>query len=149
MALPTLEQDIALVFEARGAADFVQLTPADHGRIGTRRIGCSSALNVGLDFPHVGQVLLIKRESIKKKPAITPTPLQPLFLDHFQCAILLVYPHDFSFVHSSTKSLQDQLTQSVSLPVPPNSPYNPSTRNRCKRLWKMRGLLPFKLLSIQ
>ena len=45
---PTLERDIALLFE-------------------TRRIGCSTALNATLDFPHVGQVFLIERESIDKK----------------------------------------------------------------------------------
>ena len=39
---PTLERDIALLFE-------------------TRRIGCSTALNATLDFPHVGQVFLIER----------------------------------------------------------------------------------------
>ena len=48
------------------AADFVEVTPADHGRMETRRIWCSTALNAYLDFPHVGQVFLIERESIKK-----------------------------------------------------------------------------------
>jgi predicted transposase YbfD/YdcC len=64
---PTLERDIGLLFETRGAADFVELTPADHGRIETRSIWCSSALNAYLEFPHVGQVFLIERESIEKK----------------------------------------------------------------------------------
>ena len=64
---PTLESDIALLFETRGAADFVEVTPPDHGRIETRRIWCSTALNAYLDFPHVGQVFLIERESIEKK----------------------------------------------------------------------------------
>ena len=32
-----------------------------------RRIWCSAALNAYLDFPHVGQVFLIERESIEKK----------------------------------------------------------------------------------
>ncbi len=64
---PTLERDIALAFEKRGVADFVQVTPADHGRIETRRIWCSTALNGYLDFPHVGQVFLIERERIEKK----------------------------------------------------------------------------------
>ena len=36
-------------------------------RIETRRIWCSTALNAYLDFPHVGQVFLIERESIEKK----------------------------------------------------------------------------------
>ena len=64
---PTLQRDIALLFEARGAADFVQVTPADHGRIETRRIWCSTLLNAYLDFPHVGQVFLIERETLQKK----------------------------------------------------------------------------------
>jgi len=63
----TLQRDIALLFEKRGAADFVEVTPPDHGRIETRRIWCSTALNAYIDFPHVGQVFLIERESIKKK----------------------------------------------------------------------------------
>ncbi|WP_297374834.1 hypothetical protein [Acidiferrobacter sp.] len=66
---PTLERDIALLFATRGAADFVEIAAADHGRIETRRIWCQTALNATLDFPYVGQVFLIERESIKKKPA--------------------------------------------------------------------------------
>ena len=64
---PTLERDIALLFETRGAPDFVEVTPPDHGRIETRSIWCSTALNDYLDFPHVGQVFMIERESINKK----------------------------------------------------------------------------------
>jgi predicted transposase YbfD/YdcC len=64
---PTLERDIALAFEKRGVADFVEITPAEHGRIETRRIWCSTALNDYLDFPRVGQVFLIERERIEKK----------------------------------------------------------------------------------
>jgi predicted transposase YbfD/YdcC len=64
---PTLHSDIALLFEQRGAADFVEAAPPDHGLIVTRRIWCSTALNAYLDFPHVGQVFLIERESIEKK----------------------------------------------------------------------------------
>ena len=64
---PTLERDIALLFETRGAPDFVAVTPPDHGRIETRSIWCGTALNDYLDFPHVGQVYMIERESINKK----------------------------------------------------------------------------------
>ena len=64
---PTLQRDIALLFAQRGAPDYVEVTPADHGRIETRRIWCSTALNAYLDFPHVGQVFLIEREAIWKK----------------------------------------------------------------------------------
>ena len=41
--------------------------PPNHGRIETHRIGCSTALNEYLDFPHVGQVFLIERETLYKK----------------------------------------------------------------------------------
>ena len=68
---PTLEQDIALLFETRGEPDFVETAPPDHGRIETRRIWCSTALNAYLDFPHVGQVFLIERESIDKKTGVS------------------------------------------------------------------------------
>lgn len=64
---PTLEHDIALLFETRGKPDFVEVAPPDHGRIETRRIWCSTELNDYLDFPHLGQVFLIERESIDKK----------------------------------------------------------------------------------
>jgi len=67
---PALERDIALLFETRGAPDFVEVTPPDHGRIETRRIWCSPALNDYLDFPHAGQVFLIERESINKKTGV-------------------------------------------------------------------------------
>ena len=64
---PALEHDIALLFEQREAADFVEITAPDHGRIETRRIWCSTALNAYLDFPYVGQVFLIERGSLNKK----------------------------------------------------------------------------------
>ena len=54
---PTLERDIALLFEKRNAADFVEVAAADHGRIETRRIWCSTALNAYLDFPTSGRCL--------------------------------------------------------------------------------------------
>ena len=58
---PALESDIALLFE-------------------TRRIWCSTALNGYLDFPHVGQVFMIERESINKKTGVasrTPQEASP------------------------------------------------------------------------
>jgi len=63
---PTLQEDIRVLFAQRADADFSDTT-ADHGRIETRRIWCSSRLNDYLDFPHVGQVYLIEREAIEKK----------------------------------------------------------------------------------
>src|SRR5712692_7812582 len=67
---PTLERDIALLFETRGVPDFVEAASPDHGRIETRRIWCSTELNAYLDFPHVGQVFQIERESIDKKTGV-------------------------------------------------------------------------------
>lgn len=64
---PTLEHDIAVQFENCGTSDYVEVTPADHGRIDTRRIWCSTAVNTYLDFPHVGQAFRIERECINKK----------------------------------------------------------------------------------
>lgn len=63
----TLQTDIALLFQERKAPDFVAVSPCEHGRIETRRIWCSTALNAHLDFPHVGQVFLIEREVLHKK----------------------------------------------------------------------------------
>jgi predicted transposase YbfD/YdcC len=64
---PTIEQDIGVLFAGRGAPDYVEVSPPDHGRIETRRIWCSNRLNHYLDFPHVGQVFLVEREVIGKK----------------------------------------------------------------------------------
>ena len=68
---PTLKADIALLFDNRKEPDFIEVTSPDHGRIETRRIWCSTALNEYLDFPHVGQVFLIEREAIYKKSGKT------------------------------------------------------------------------------
>jgi len=64
---PTLQTDIALFFQNRQAPDYTLVSPPDHGRIETRRIWCSTALNAYLDFPHVGQTFLIEREVLYKK----------------------------------------------------------------------------------
>ena len=64
---PTLQDDIRLLFARRGRAHYTETSAAEHGRIETRRIWCSSRLNDYLDFPHVGQVFLIEREVICKK----------------------------------------------------------------------------------
>lgn len=64
---PTLEEDIALLFRDRKAADFETVDAPAHGRIETRRIWCSTALNAHLNFPHVGQVFLIERNTVHKK----------------------------------------------------------------------------------
>ena len=64
---PTLREDIALFFKNRQEPDFIDYTPPDHGRIETRKIWTTTALNGYLDFPHVGQAFVIERESIEKK----------------------------------------------------------------------------------
>jgi predicted transposase YbfD/YdcC len=70
---PTLQADIARLFEHRNAPDFTEISPPAHGRIETRQIWCSTALNDYLDFPHLGQVFLIEREVVHKKSGKTTT----------------------------------------------------------------------------
>ena len=64
-----LHEAIALLFKKRATPDHEDVSPPDHGRIETRRIGCSTALNAYLDFPHVGQAFMIEREVFHKKSA--------------------------------------------------------------------------------
>jgi predicted transposase YbfD/YdcC len=64
---PTLEADIRELFVRRGPPDHVEVTAAEHGRIETRRIWCSTRLNDYLTFPHAAQVFLIEREVFTKK----------------------------------------------------------------------------------
>ena len=64
-----LLEAIALLFKTRATPDHVDVSPPDHGRIETRRIWCSTALNAYLDFPHVGQAFMIEREVFHKKTA--------------------------------------------------------------------------------
>jgi len=63
----TLLDDLALMFEDRKQPDFVMHYPPDHGRIETRNIWTTTALNGYLNFPHVGQAFAIERISIDKK----------------------------------------------------------------------------------
>ena len=72
---PKLQKDIALLFMNRAMPDHETLSPPDHGRIETRRIWCSTALNSYLDFPHVGQVFMIEREVLHKKSGQLTTEL--------------------------------------------------------------------------
>lgn len=64
---PTLLEDIALMFEDRKQPDFTMHDPPDHGRIETRNIWTTTALNGYLNFPHVGQAFAIERIAIDKK----------------------------------------------------------------------------------
>ena len=65
---PTLLQDIIRYFEERPAPDFVEATALSHGRIETRKIWTTSALNAYLAFPHVGQAFVkIGRASCRER----------------------------------------------------------------------------------
>jgi predicted transposase YbfD/YdcC len=64
---PTLHQDLVRYFQDRQTPDFVTVDPPDHGRIETRKIWTTTALNDYLDFPHVAQAYLIERHTIDKK----------------------------------------------------------------------------------
>lgn len=63
----TLARDIRRHFLQSDKADYIEPTSIAHGRIETRRIWTSTALNDDLNFPHVGQAWLIERESTDKK----------------------------------------------------------------------------------
>ena len=64
---PTLLADIKFYFRNRQEPDFVEYTPPDHGRIETRKLWVTTALNDYLNFPHVGQAFVIERHCIEKK----------------------------------------------------------------------------------
>ncbi len=63
-----LHEDIATHFQNRiDAAEFTCTGKGEHGRIETRKIWTTTALNDYLKFPHVGQAFMVERESICKK----------------------------------------------------------------------------------
>jgi predicted transposase YbfD/YdcC len=63
-----LHEEITLYFQnQREAAAFTSTGSGEHGRIETRKIWTTTALNDYLDFPHIRQAFMIKRESICKK----------------------------------------------------------------------------------
>ena len=64
---PHLFEDIALYFRDRQEPDCVVGPSLEHGRIETRRIWTTTALNEYLEFPHVGQAFVVERERITKK----------------------------------------------------------------------------------
>lgn len=64
---PTLLADIRLLFETRAEPDFREPLTLEHGRLESRSIWISTALNHYLNFPYVGQVFAIERHSIEKK----------------------------------------------------------------------------------
>jgi len=64
---PRLLEDLQLFFKERGAPDFTEVAPADHGRIEDRKIWTTTELNLYLDFAHVGQAFVIERHFTHKK----------------------------------------------------------------------------------
>ncbi len=64
---PHLLQDVALYFADRQEPDFVMGPALEHGRIETRKIWTTCALNDYLNFPHVAQAFVVERERIEKK----------------------------------------------------------------------------------
>ena len=65
---PTLLDDIRTYFEHhRGPADFREPVTLVHGRLESRAIWTTTALNGYLEFPAVGQAFAIERETINKK----------------------------------------------------------------------------------
>lgn len=66
---PELLEDVKTYFQdhAENEPDFTQHGSGEHGRIETRKIWVTTALNHYLNFPHVQQTFMIGRESIDKK----------------------------------------------------------------------------------
>lgn len=58
--------DLERYFHTRGSAHFTE-TSSGHGRIETRSIWVSAALNDYLDFPDIAQAFLIERQVLTKK----------------------------------------------------------------------------------
>ena len=79
---PTLLADIRLYFTVRGEPDFREPLNLKHGRLESRAIWTSTALNDYLNFPHVGQVFVIERQRIDKKTGKTSTELAYGVTDH-------------------------------------------------------------------
>lgn len=64
---PALLADLERYFQNRPAAAHFSVTSCGHGRIETRSIWVTEALNDYLDFPEVAQAFLIERRVLKKK----------------------------------------------------------------------------------
>ena len=68
---PKLLEETAYYFQNRQTPpDFIQTGQGEHGRIETRKIWITTALNGYLDFPHVRQAFMIERETIDKKTRV-------------------------------------------------------------------------------
>jgi predicted transposase YbfD/YdcC len=68
---PNLLADLRLAFAQPGAPQFEQGPECAHGRIETRRIWTTTALNRYLDFPGVGQAFCIERHVVDKRTGKT------------------------------------------------------------------------------
>ena len=95
---PTLAADIRLHLAERGAPDFREPPSLQHGRLESRAIWTSTALNDYLDFPQVAQVFAIERHTIEKKSGKTSTETVYGLTDHTphsaEPARLLAYNRD-------------------------------------------------------
>ena len=60
-------EDLNLYFKDRKKPDFTEEPSLEHGRIETRRIWTTIALNGYLNFPHVAQAFVVERHCIEKK----------------------------------------------------------------------------------
>jgi predicted transposase YbfD/YdcC len=67
---PTLAEAIRLHFENRETADYTEPFRLAHGRVESRSIWTSTELNDSLNFPFVGQVFAIQRNTINKKTGV-------------------------------------------------------------------------------
>lgn len=63
----SMAEAIRFAFEHRGAPDYSEPLTLAHGRLESRSIWASTALNDYLDFPVVGQVFAIQRYTLNKK----------------------------------------------------------------------------------
>ena len=79
---PTLAADLRLHFAKRGEPDFREPWSLQHGRIESRAIWTSRALNDYLDFPQVGQVFAIERSTLEKKTGTISTETVYGVTDH-------------------------------------------------------------------
>ena len=79
---PTVLEDIRLFFQNRAEPDFRQPLELQHGRLESRTIWTTTALNDYLDFPHVGQVFAIERRRIEKKTGKESTEIVYGLTDH-------------------------------------------------------------------
>jgi len=95
---PTLLADIRLFFEERTAPDVREPFTLEHGRLESRAIWSTTALNDYLSFPHLGQVFAIERQTSNKKTGKESTEMVYGVTDHIpqsaDAARLLAFNRD-------------------------------------------------------